>query len=230
MTPAVAVLEDSSAHATIYRTALSRAGYRCEIEGTVQAFLALCERQPFDLLLLDWHLPDGTAAEVIRWARSRPGWDPAILVASLHTEEHRVVEALSLGADDFVFKPVRVQELLARLAAHLRRSTSGGAARSEISPYLIDHVQRRLMEGDKAVSLTDKEFDLLECLYRHKDQLVSRQKLLSDVWGVHADVDTRTVDAHVSRLRRKLGLGTKSPWTISAAYGHGYRFTCSPAS
>lgn len=223
----IGVLEDNNTHLTIYRTVLGRAGYRCQIEGTVQAFLARCEAQPFDLLLLDWELPDGNATDVIRWARGRAGWNPVIVVASLHTEEHRVVEALALGADDFVFKPVRMQELLARLTAHLRKAGTATPSSLELAPYVLDTVQRQVLDAGKPVLLTDKEFDLLEHLCQRREQLVSRQKLLSAVWGVTADVDTRTVDAHVSRLRRKLGLGSTCRWSIVAAYGQGYRLTLS---
>lgn len=223
-TAAVAVLEDNAANATVYRTVLGRAGYRCEIAATVREFLTRCSAEDFDLYLLDWELPDGTAAEVIRWARARRGWSIPIVVASLHSEEERVVEALALGADDFIFKPVRVQELLARIAAHLRKGRPAtGDSEAAMEPYTLDLEQRRVLLRGKPVDLTEREYDLLECLYRNKDRLVPRQKLLGEVWGVTADVDTRTVDSHVSRLRRKLGLGTVSPWSIVAAYGHGYR-------
>lgn len=219
----IAVLEDDPVSATIYRVALGRAGYVCDIESTIAGFIARCSAQPCDLQLLDWMLPDGTAADVIRWTRGHYGWSMPIVVASLHSEEAQVVDALALGADDYIFKPVRVQELLARIAAHLRKGSPSGGEILELAPHRLHPAERLLTLDGKAVELTAREFDLLWCLYRNKERLVSRQRLLDEVWGVSADVDTRTVDAHVSRLRRKLGLGDGSPWMIASAYGHGYR-------
>lgn len=219
----IAVLEDDPVSAAVYRVTLGRAGYACEIASTVADFVALCEHVPRDLLLLDWMVPDGTAAEAIRWTRKHFGWSIPIIVASLHAEEDKVVEALALGADDYIFKPVRVQELLARIAAHLRKGGPAGGDLLDFAPYRLDPAQRQVTLEGRPVELTAKEFDLLWCLYRNKDRLVSRQRLLDEVWGVTADVDTRTVDAHVSRLRRKLALRGDSSWTIASGYGHGYR-------
>jgi DNA-binding response OmpR family regulator len=219
----IAVLEDDPVSATIYRVALGRAGYACEIESTVAGFLARYEALPCDLQLLDWALPDGTAADVIRWARARHGWSLPIIVASLHSEEDKVVDALALGADDYIFKPVRVQELLARIAAHLRKGSPAGGEVLDLAPHRLHPAERLLTLEGRPVELTPKEFELLWCLCRNKGRLVSRQRLLEEVWGVAADLDTRTVDAHVSRLRRKLGWTDGSPWMIAAGYGHGYR-------
>lgn len=218
----IAVLEDDPVYIAIYRTILGRAGYEVALAGTVAEFVSDIAQRPHDLQLLDWTLPDGTAADVISWTRSNLGWRVPIIVASLHSDEDRVVHALSLGADDYIVKPIRVQEALARISAHLRK-TPPGDQRAELAPYRIDLRNRRVTRDDVAVDLTPKEFDLLWCLFRHRGRLVPRAQLMDTVWGVLVELDTRTVDAHVSRLRKKLALSEQTPWTISSSYGHGYR-------
>jgi DNA-binding response OmpR family regulator len=190
---------------------------------TVAEFIEGLKKERFDLLLIDWMLPDGTGADLLHWIRSNLGWDIPTLVVTSRDDEATVVAALQAGADDYVVKPPKPLELLARVAALARRTKSGGLPVLRLGAYEID-VQRQLLSVDGvAVAMTQKEFDLTTCLFQSPGKLLSRDHLLNKVWGIHADVDTRTVDTHVSRLRKKLTLDGSKGWRLVPVYGIGYR-------
>lgn len=220
----IGYLEDDASFASLYQSVLSAAGYDCHGFGTVADFLPALRGDRFDLLLVDWLLPDGTAESVIDWVRRNKGWGIPILVASGLDAEHDIVRALSLGADDYVGKPVRVAELLARIATLTRRlRIDGGREPLRFPPYEVDMNRCRINCSGDAVDLTQKEFDLACFLFLNQGKLLSRVHLLERVWGRGADIGTRTVDAHISRLRKKLKLNSANGWEISSTYGSGYR-------
>ncbi len=191
--------------------------------GTVAAFIEGLKKERFDLLLIDWMLPDGTGADLLHWVRGNLGWDIPTLVVTSRDDEDTVVAALQAGADDYVVKPPKPLELLARVAALARRAKSGGLPVLRLGAFEID-VQRQQLSVDGAtVAMTQKEFDLTTCLFQSPGKLLSRDHLLNKVWGIHADVDTRTVDTHVSRLRKKLTLDGSKGWRLVPVYGIGYR-------
>jgi DNA-binding response OmpR family regulator len=134
-----------------------------------------------------------------------------------------VVHALRLGADDFIVKPPKALELLARMDALTRRVRNGRAMAIRIGPYEIDPERRSVSIDGRLIALTQKEFDLAVYLFQNVGRLLSRIKLLEEVWGVEADLDTRTVDTHVSRVRRKLLLDESTGWKLLPVYGFGYR-------
>lgn len=228
--PTACYLEDDTSFAAIYQAALTQAGYRCRGFGTIADCLAALEQERFDVMLVDWLLPDGTAEPVIRWTRQHRGWEVPVIVASAIDEEENIVRALSIGADDYVGKPVRVAELLARIAAASRRRGGKGPARLSFPPYEIILEEREIRVGSAPVLLTQKEFELAAFLFKNAGRLLSRVQLLDRVWGQGADIDTRTVDAHVSRLRKKLALDATHGWEITSSYGFGYRLEARKAN
>jgi two-component system response regulator RegX3 len=135
------------------------------------------------------------------------------------------VAALQAGADDYVVKPPKPMELMARVAALGRRVRSGGALPVlRLGAFEIDIQRQRLSMDGEPVTMTQKEFDLSAYLFQSPGKLLSRDHLLNKIWGISADVDTRTVDTHISRLRKKLGLDGSKGWKLVPVYGVGYRF------
>lgn len=220
----ICFLEDDPVFARLYREGFRKAGYEVSGFDTVAGFIAAATQAKFDLLLLDWTLPDGQADMVIKWVRENLDWQVPILVASATDDEENVVHALWLGADDYVFKPIRLNELVARVQALVRR-TSKQAVRKVVSfpPYELDIKECTITLRGKPVPLTQREFDLTFFLFENAGKLVSRVQILHKVWGQADDVETRTIDAHVSKIKKKLLIGPDNGWRISSVYGYGYR-------
>ena len=186
-----------------------------------------------DLVLVDWVLPDGTGADVIQWIRRTLGWQMPVIVVTAQEDEATTVAALQSGADDYIVKPPKPMELLARIDAAARRSRPQGLSVLRVGDYEIDIQRQHMSISGRALTLTQKEFDLAVVLLQSPGKILSRDHLLDKVWGHSADVDTRTVDTHVSRLRRKLQLDGSLGWKLAPVDGFGYRFdrvAATPAS
>jgi DNA-binding response OmpR family regulator len=219
----IAYLEDDPDQAALVRRWLERAGHACDHfarGGELQRSLA---RESFDLYLLDWHLPDTDGLEVMKSIRARAPQAPVIFAAARDRDDD-IVRALKAGADDYIAKPVHEGELLARIEALARRLRGGvrQARRIEMAPFVLDRDARTLTRHGLSIDLTGKEYALAEFLFLNLGELVSRRHLLQAVWGLRADVKTRTIDTHVSRLRAKLGLGELG-WQLSSVQQFGYR-------
>jgi two-component system, OmpR family, response regulator RegX3 len=220
----IAIAEDDPDQADLVALWLEGADHTARVFGTAAATLDALKKERFDLLVVDWMLPDGTGADIIRWARANLGWETPILVVTARDDEDTVVTALQAGADDYVVKPPKTLELLARVAALGRRMRSGALPVLRLGAFEIDIQRQQLALDGEPVVLTQKEFDLSAYLFQNPGKLLSRDHLLNKIWGIHADVDTRTVDTHISRLRKKLGLNGSKGWKLVPVYGVGYRF------
>jgi two-component system, OmpR family, phosphate regulon response regulator PhoB len=173
-----------------------------------EAELRLIESAP-DLVILDWMLPGVSGIEICRRLRAREATRslPVIMVTARHEESDRV-RGLAVGADDYVVKPFSVIELMARVRALLRRSQSERVdGRLCVGDLNLDRVTRRVWRGDRDIHLGPTEFQVLEYLLEKPGRVVSRAQLLDSVWGRSVDIDERTVDVHIGRLRRKLSKG-----------------------
>jgi len=219
----IGILEDDEDQQALLGLWLSSAHHSCHEFGTVAEMLEGLKREHFDALVLDWMLPDGSGAEILHWMRQNMGWDMAVLVLTARDDESTVVQALQAGADDFVVKPPKQHELIARLGAAARRASPGGLPVMRLGAYEIDVPRHMLSMDGNPVTLTQKEFDLAVYLFQSPAKLLSRDHLLNKVWGINVEVDTRTVDTHVSRLRKKLLLDGTRGWKMSPVYGYGYR-------
>ena len=221
----VALLEDDRYQADVMRAWLESWGHDCRVYSTGQAFRDDMRCADFDLAILDWVLPDTDGVAVLSWLRERCDWRiPVIFVTRMDREED-VVTALEKGADDYMTKPVKPLEMQARIAA-LARRVQLPAERTdlvEVGDYRLN-LQNRIVEwrGDR-VDLTHKEFDLALFMFRQVGRLLSRAQIMESVWGTSAELNTRTVDTHVSRIRNKLHLLPENGWKLSAIYQHGYR-------
>jgi DNA-binding response OmpR family regulator len=212
----VALVEDDLSQAELFAHWFRAAGHHCHHFERGGALIRALHRHSFDALLLDWSLPDVSGMEVLRHIRTSGRSCLPILVASAHGREEEMVIALRGGADDYMVKPVRRLELIARLEAVARRGSPSQVPKLlELGAYRVDFQER-------AVRLTPKDFDLSVLFLRNVGRLLSRSHLRECVWGTKAPVSARTLDTHVSRIRSRLGFLPEHGWRLAAIYGHGY--------
>jgi len=237
----IGLLEDDLSQIELISLWASEAGDQLQSYTTGQSFREAMNTENFDLLVLDWHLPDTTGIEELDWLRSeRASNTPVIFITSRDSEES-VVEALDHGADDYMVKPVSKSITLARIKALQRRNKIGDTLTAsddettdeteqmpvilDFDPYLINAEEHSISVNGEVIKLTNKEFELAAYLFRHAGCLVSRDHLLEHIWGTRADLNTRTVDTHVSRIRSKLGINPAIGWQLSSIYQRGYRLS-----
>lgn len=216
--------EDDREQSDYLSLLLGSAGHSVDSTPTAAGFIDALKKTRYDLLLVDWVLPDGTGADILSWVRQNLGWELPIIVLTVREDEDTVCKALGAGADDYVVKPPKRLELLARIEAVARRVKHGGVPVLRAGPYELDVQSHKLSISGRPVTLTQKEFDLAVYLFQNPGKLFSREHLLNKIWGLNADVDTRTVDTHVSRVRKKMELDGTKGWKVSPVYGYGYRF------
>jgi DNA-binding response OmpR family regulator len=220
----VVVLEDDPAQLDLSRQTLEGMGHDFHGYTDGKTLLRALRRETFDLLILDWQLPDISGIEVMRWARENLEERIPILFVTNRSAEADVIEGLSAGADDFMIKPIRVGELTARVNALLRRAYHQKATGEFVIEKLrFDPATAQIHVGEQTVVLKQKEFDLAVFLFQNIGRLLSRKHLLEAVWGIEAEVSSRSLDTHVSRLRSKLGLVPENGYRLAAIYSVGYR-------
>lgn len=219
----VLLAEDDPAISEPLARALTREGYHVIVQGTGQG--ALQSATDVDLVVLDLGLPDMDGLDVARAIRAQ-GLTTPVLVLTARADEVDLVVGLDAGADDYVTKPFRLAELLARVRALLRRTHGEVEAEDEIraQDVRVDVAAHRAFQGDRELHLTTKEFDLLRVLVANVGTVVVRDTLMREVWGSELVGSTKTLDMHVSWLRRKLGDDANSPRYISTVRGMGFRF------
>jgi two-component system, OmpR family, phosphate regulon response regulator PhoB len=225
MTARVLIVEDEESLTTLLRYNLEAAGYAVETVGRGdEAELRIAEEPP-DLVLLDWMVPGVSGVELCRRIRARQesGRLPVIMLTARGEEADRV-RGLATGADDYIVKPFSVPELLARVAALLRRADPAkAAARLAAGDLALDRETHRVRRAGEELHLGPTEYRLLEFLMLRPGRVFSRAQLLDGVWGRDAEIDERTVDVHVGRLRKALTrAGERDP--IRTVRGAGYAF------
>ena len=231
----VALLEDDPSQADILLHWLSSAGFACSRYEHGQSLLHALRHESFDALVVDWSLADINGLEVLKQVRRTLRLSVPILLVSARANEADIVTALNQGADDYMVKPVRRQELLVRLETIRRRS--GGGVWKPAEPQVITRGALRLHCGtrtawvaDQQIHLTAKDFELAAVVLLNQGRLLSRAELREAVWGRGAPVSSRTLDTHISRIRDKLELTPSNGWRLAAVYGHGYRLQRVPVS
>jgi len=219
----VLVVDDEPDIVALVAYHLARSGYSVSTAANGPDGLAQARREKPSLIVLDLMLPGMSGLEVMRQLRSHKGTAHiAVLMLTARREENDRIEGLTVGADDYLTKPFSPQELVLRVAAILRRTKSGSEPNdiTEIGPLTIDRTAHRVIVGGRDVDLTPTEFKLLTLLADRKGRVQPRTMLLEVVWEAAPDIQTRTVDMHVQRLRAKLG---EAGELIETVRGFGYR-------
>jgi two-component system, OmpR family, response regulator MprA len=219
VTGRVLVVEDDAAIADVLRRALRQEGHEVRsAEDGVEA-LELAESFMPDLVILDLGLPKLDGVEVCR--RLRAESDAPILILTARADTDDRVEGLDSGADDYLVKPFERKELLARMRALMRRRPPQGAASLAVADLRLNPDTREVYRGDRLIELTNREFELLEYLMRNERLVISRERLLEEVWGYDPMAMTNTIDVFISNLRRKLEAGDE-PRLLHTKRGAGY--------
>jgi two-component system response regulator RegX3 len=222
----ILLVEDEESITAPLAEALEREGFRAEVAHTAADSLALADRVSPDLVLLDLMLPDGSGLDVCRQLRSTSRV-PIIMLTARGDEADRIV-GLELGADDYVVKPFSAREVVARIRAVLRRAVEAPAGRSEgaleIGGVRLDPARREATKAGEPLELSRKEFELLHLLMREAGSVVTRERLIDEVWDVNWFGSTKTLDVHVSAVRKKLGDDPSEPRYLHTVRGVGFRF------
>jgi DNA-binding response OmpR family regulator len=224
--PQLLVVEDDAAIAAPLVRALRREGYEVDLVDRGADAVERAEACAYDLVLLDLGLPDGDGVDVCRRLRAMHPQLPIVMVTA-RQEELEAVVGLDAGADDYVTKPFRLAELLARVRARLRAAPESERILTA-QDVRVDVGARRAWRADEELDLTNKEFDLLALLVRKVGTVVTREQIMEDVWDEHWFGSTKTLDVHVSWLRRKLGDDPATPRYITTVRGIGLRFERGP--
>ena len=221
----VLLAEDDPAISEPLARALRREGYEVDVRADGRAALEGASENP-DMVVLDLGLPHIDGLEVCRRMRADGRTFP-VLILTARADEVDTVVGLDAGADDYVTKPFRLAELLARVRAMLRRSPHEQAQSAEDPVRLDPEARRAFFEGEE-LQLTAKEFDLLRVLIREQGKVVSREQLMREIWETAWFGSTKTLDMHISVLRRKLGDDAAQPRFITTVRGVGFRFESNP--
>jgi two-component system response regulator RegX3 len=223
--PRILLIEDETSIAEPLAGALSDEGFDAQVAGTAEEGLEAFRAARPELVLLDVMLPDGDGKEVLREIRAASR-TPVIMLTARGAEVDRVL-GLELGADDYVTKPFSAVELVARIRAVLRRTATSPpetATALEVGDVVMNLHTRTVTRAGAPVELTLKEFELLRMLLEQAGRVVSRSDLIDEVWDPHWFGPTKTLDVHVSSLRKKLGDDSAEPRYIHTARGVGFRF------
>ena len=217
----ILIIEDERPINNLIRSTLTADGYSCDCAFDGKEGADLIEQRQYDLILLDLMLPEISGYDLLEYIRSlgniRAAQIPVIIISAMGQVQDRI-RGLHLGADDYLCKPFQIGELAARVEAVLRRSGHSNE-KIQIGDVLISPASRQVWKAGTPVELTVKEFDLLAELARHKNVVLSREKLYETVWQEEYTGETRTLDSHIQKLRKKLGWNGQ----IKTVFRFGYR-------
>ncbi len=224
----ILIIEDEEAIAELERDYLEQSGFEVAIENNGKKGLERAVHEDFNLIILDRMLPEISGDEICRTVRESK--NIPIIMVSAKDSENDTVRGLRLGADDYMSKPFRPGELVARVRAHLTRYDSlvgSGASENsvvEIRGIRIDKTARRVYINGEEKSFTTKEFDLLTFLAEHPNHVYTKEELFKEIWDMDSIGDIATVTVHIKKIREKIETGDSKPQYIETIWGVGYRF------
>ncbi|MDD2684939.1 MAG: response regulator transcription factor [Gallionella sp.] len=220
----IALLETFATDTHLMRLALENAGYRCDCFDHGKKLISALQRDQYDALILGWQVADMSGMEVLAWVQKNFMTPPPVLLVSSVNEEPNVVDALVNGADDYIVKPIKGAELVARVQACWRRVYRADANSVLIRGAWAFYPSTRVAYyRNEKLDLTGKEFDLAYFLFRYAGSLLSRSHIMENVWGLATEVPTRTLDTHISRVRLKCHLLPEYGFRLASVYGYGYQ-------
>ena len=224
----VLIVDDELAIRDMLQMALEIADFDCiEAENITDAYRQVIDQKP-DMVLLDWMLPGGSGIELLRrLKREELTQDIPVIMLTAKAAEDNVIQGLELGANDYMTKPFKPRELIARIKAHIRRHKSGEQSTvMEVQGLALDQEGRRVFINQQPIDIGPTEFNLLLFFMTHPERAYSRSQLLDHVWGANVYVEERTVDVHIRRLRKALQAASGDvSHLIQTVRGTGYRFS-----
>ena len=221
----IAVLDNDRSQADLICQVLTSAGHTCQTYDSGKDMLANLRKDSFDMLILDWQVSDLPGAEVLRRAKEKMSATTPMMFITNSSAEDDIVAGIGAGADDYMIKPLRRGELVARVQALLRRAypTQNGAEQLQFGPYIFETRPGRLLMDGAVIDVTHKEFYLALLFFRNIGRPLSRAYIHEAVWIRETAVPSRTMDTHVSRVRNKLQLRPENGFRLVPVYSYGYR-------
>jgi DNA-binding response OmpR family regulator len=218
----ILIIEDDERIAHIMQKGLKEEGFTVDVAHNGEDGTYMAEENPYDVIILDLNLPDQDGLQICKKLREGKNETPIIMVTARTSTEDRVM-GLNIGADDYLPKPFVFSELLARIRAIIRRNTAQKLPLYQIDDLILDPIKHNVKRGDQAITLTAKEFSLLEFLMSHKGEVVTRTMILEHVWDYNYDGLSNVVDVFIKTLRKKIkNTGKKTP-LIQTIHGVGYK-------
>ena len=221
----IAVLEQDRQQADLICQVLSAAGHSCQPYDSARDLLAQLRKESTDMLVMDWGVPDMEAPEVLRRAKEKLASNaPTVFLVGGNAEDD-IIAGVTAGADDYLIKPLRRGELVARVSALLRRAypSQNSAEQLQFGPYTFETRPGRLLKDGAPIDVTQKEFSLALLFFRNIGRPLSRAYIHESVWVRDTDIPSRTMDTHVSRVRNKLHLRPENGFRLVPVYSYGYR-------
>ncbi len=221
----IAYLEDDIDQGEIVVTWLQDAGFDITLFDRGQKLISAIKSERYEMLLLDWGVPDLDGMSVLKWARQNIDSSLPTIFLTARDAEEDVVEALDAGADDYLAKPLNAAVTVARVNALARRIGFGAdePGPKQVGTITYDKASQKMVVDDEAVKLTHREFELAVYLLENVGRLLPRAAILKEIWGLNDNVQTRTLDTHISRIKKKLGLFPVHGWSLRSIYHQGYR-------
>lgn len=221
----IAVLDNDRSQSELVCQVLSAAGHACHTYASGKELMAQAKRDSFDLLVLHWQLADNNGTEIIKWVREKMSPTLPVLFITGRSNEDDIVAGLAAGGDDYMIKPIRRGELVARVQALLRRAypTQNAVEQIQFGSYVFQARTGRVTMKGKPIDVTQKEFDLALLFFRNLGRPLSRAFILEAVWARDVQIPSRTMDTHVSRVRSKLQLRPEHGFRLAPVYSYGYR-------
>lgn len=220
----VAVVDDNPEEVRAVIAALTVAGEQCRLLAGGSALIAALRRETFDLVLLDWNMAGTSGLDLLRWIGEHLPSPPPVIMLTSRTASEDIIAALEAGATDYIIKPEDPAIIHARARAAVRRfAPAAAAAVSRFGRFEFDRISGALRHDGEVIELTRKEFDVALLLFENCNRPLSRGYMLQKVWQNSPEVETRTLDVHISRLRAKLNLRPDRGFSLQTVFGFGYR-------
>ncbi len=221
----IGIVDDDDTMLHYVARLLNAEGYRCEAFRRGRDLVSLLGRETFDLLILDWNMPDMSGMDILEWTQQHIQPCPQVIMLTSRSDKDDVAAALHAGADDYIVKPESAVVISARVRAVLRRARPRSEAGrfDRFGAYVFDRQDETVTLGDSQIVLTAKEFALAHLFFLNLHKPLSRRYLMEAVWKSVAELTTRTLDMHVSRIRAKLQLRSDNGYRLQTVFNYGYR-------